>query len=493
MNRFLLFLQIKMLNRAKMKINKTKYLLMVKIAILLLPVGLLLKACTVALSNESNHTELFADSVLTEAQKRLPENAVRALKILPGLDVKLMASEPMLINPTNIDVDERGRVWVTEAYNYRFAINKNKSRPEGDRILILEDKDGDGILETSTVFYQGPEINAPLGITVLGDRVLVSQSPYVWAFFDDNNDGKADRKEIVFQGIGGDQHDHGMHSFIFGPDGKLYFNFGNSGTTLKDKNNNVVLDQDGDEIGPDKYTDGMVFRSDPDGSNVEVVGYNFRNPYEPAVDSYGTVWQSDNDDDGNKGVRINYVRQGGNFGFKDEMTRASWQEPRTNMEDSIPYRHWFQNDPGVIPNLLHTGAGSPTGLTVYEGTLLPEKFRNQLIHCDAGQNVVRAYPVEKAGAGYRADFAPILASEKDQWFRPTDVSVAPDGSLIVSDWYDPSVGGHQIGDQGRGRLYRIAPPNSPYVIPSFDFTTPENALSALENPNLATRYLAWQA
>src|SRR3546814_7738423 len=110
----------------KMKVNKRRYLLLAKIAVVLLPVGLFLKACTTASSKESDHTMLFADSLLTEAQKRLPENAVRGLKILPGLDVKLMASEPMLINPTNIDVDERGRVWVTEAYNYRFEINGNK-------------------------------------------------------------------------------------------------------------------------------------------------------------------------------------------------------------------------------------------------------------------------------------------------------------------------------------------------------------------------------
>lgn len=481
-----------------MKINKRKYLLLTKIAVVLLPVGLFLKACTTASSKESDHTELFADSLLTEAQKRLPENAVRGLKVLPGLDVELMASEPMLTNPTNIDVDERGRVWVTEAYNYRFEINGNKARPEGDRILILEDKDGDGVLETSTVFYQGPEINAPLGITVLGDRVLVSQSPYVWAFFDDNNDSKADRKEILFQGIGGDQHDHGMHSFIFGPDGKLYFNFGNSGTTLKDKNNNVVLDQDGDEIGPNKYTDGMVFRSNLDGSNVEVVGYNFRNPYEPAVDSYGTVWQSDNDDDGNKGVRINYVMEFGNFGFKDEMTGAAWGANRINIEDSIPVRHWHQNDPGVIPNLLYTGSGSPTGMVIYEGSLLPKQFQGQMIHAEPGHNVIRSYPVKKNGAGYTAEIENILTGDDDQWFRPSDVSVAPDGSLIIADWYDPGVGGHRVGDLQRGRIYRIAPSalKDKYTVPAQDYTTAEGAISALQNPNNAVRrhaFLALQA
>ena len=476
----------------KKTINKgmKKNLFSLLLALLVILTIILIKACTTASSHQVYD---LADTLLTENQKRLPSNALKGLVITSGLKIQTMATEPTLINPTNIDVDERGRVWVTEAYNYRFQINNNKPRIEGDRILILEDKDGDGRLETSKVFYQGPEINAPLGISVLGNRVIISQSPYVWVFYDDNGDDKADRKEILFQGMGGEQHDHGMHSFTFGPDGKLYFNFGNSGQTLKDKNNKVVLDQDGDEIGPGKYREGMVFRSDPDGSNVECLGHNFRNNFELAVDSYGTIWQSDNDDDGNRGVRINYVMDYGNYGYKDEMTGASWQAKRTNLEDSIPLRHWHLNDPGVVPNLLQTGAGSPTGILLYEGTLLPEPFQNQIIHSDPGPNVVRSYPVKKNGAGYSAGIINILKGQNDQWFRPSDVCIAPDGSLIVADWYDPGVGGHRVGDLQRGRIYRIAPDVSNYKIPPQDYSTPEGAINALQNPNLAVRRHAWLA
>src|SRR5690606_38730569 len=196
---------------------------------------------------------------LTENEKRLPENAVLGLEASSDLKVQLMASEPQLVNPTNIDVDDRGRVWVTEAYNYRPALNGNPTTDAGDRILIFEDTDQDGTLDKQTVFYQGPEINAPLGICVLGNRVIVSQSPYVWDFYDDDGDGKADRKEILFQGTGGEQHDHGVHAFVFGPDGKLYFNFGNECHTLQDREGNVVRDQDGDEITNEKYRQGMVF------------------------------------------------------------------------------------------------------------------------------------------------------------------------------------------------------------------------------------------
>lgn len=429
---------------------------------------------------------------LPEEQRHLAANALRGLEAMDGLEVKMMASEPMIKNPTNIDVDDRGRIWLTEAFNYRPG-QGSVTIPDGDRIMLLEDTNGDGVIDTSKVYYQGPEVNAPLGICVIGKRVIVSQSPYVWAFFDDNGDDKADRKEIIFQGIKGVQHDHGMHSFTSGPDGKLYFNFGNDAKTLRDKNNKVVLDQYGDSIASPKYTMGMVFRCDPDGSNVERLGYNFRNNYEVAVDSYGTMWQSDNDDDGNRGVRINYVMEYGNFGYTDEMTHAFWSVSRTNMEDSIPFRHWHLNDPGVVPNLLQTGSGSPTGIIVYEGNLLPEKFRNQIIHCEPGHNVVRAYPVKKDGAGYSASIENILVGEHDQWFRPSDVCVAPDGSLIVADWYDPVVGGHDAKDKESGRLYRIAPKGAAYKMPSIDYSSVDGAIKALQNPNLYVRRQAWTA
>jgi len=231
----------------------------------------------------------------------------------------------------------------------------------------------------------------------------------------------------------------------------------------------------------------MVFRCRPDGSAFEVLGHNFRNNYEVAVDSFGSLWQSGNDDDGNEGVRINFVMEGGNYGYVDECTGQGWQVPRTNMEAEIPHRHWHQHDPGVVPNLLLTGAGSPTGICVYEGDLLPPRFSGSLIHCDAGPNIVRAYHLQSIGAGYKAQTETVADGTADRWFRPSDVCVAPDGSLIVADWYDPGVGGHGMGDTGKGRLYRIAPQGSAWTVPPVDFSTVAGAVAALASPNLSTR------
>ncbi|MEQ9409625.1 MAG: NPCBM/NEW2 domain-containing protein [Fuerstiella sp.] len=426
---------------------------------------------------------------------RSPESAVATLDVGKGLEVSLFAAEPMLLSPSNIDIDHLGRVWVCEVVNYRrFANSNNPGREAGDRILVLEDTNGDGVADKQTTFYQGPDIDSAHGVCVLGSRVIVSAGENVFSFHDDDGDLKADRREVMFTGIKGAQHDHGIHSFTFGPDGRLYFNFGNNGNELHTPDGKLVVDLSGHEVIANRkpYQEGMAFRCELDGTGVDTLGWNFRNNWELCVDSFGTIWQSDNDDDGNRGVRINFVMEYGNYGYKDELTGAGWREPRTGWEDEIPRRHWHLNDPGVVPNLLQTGAGSPTGILCYEGHLLPERFQNQLIHCDAGPNVVRSYPVAEDGAGYTAEIENVLVGTRDQWFRPSDVCVAPDGSLIIADWYDPGVGGHRQGDVDRGRLFRVAPPGSDYTISEPDFSTIAGAAEALKSPNVATRYLAWQ-
>ncbi|MBR9999981.1 MAG: PQQ-dependent sugar dehydrogenase, partial [Cyclobacteriaceae bacterium] len=428
-------------------------------------------------------------NTLSLEEKREPENAIIALETHPDLEVALFASEPMVSNPTNIDIDARGRVWVCEAYNY--GLMDDQVSESGGRISILEDTDGDGRADKKTVFYQGEDVNIALGIAVLGNKIYVTRSPHLLVFTDADGDDSPDKKEIMFTGMG-EPGDHSAHALIAGPDGRLYFNYGNAGRSVLKPDGSPVVDNFGNEVISDgkPYFGGMIFRCYPDGSDFEVLAHNFRNNYEVTVDSYGNIWQSDNDDDGNESCRINFILEYGNYGYLDEMTGEHWSVSRTGQHPDIPQRHWHQNDPGVVPNLLVTGAGSPAGICFYEGDLLPDVFRNQMIHTDAGPNVVRSYPVKKDGAGYRAGIENILWSEKDKWFRPVDVAVAPDGSLMVADWYDPIVGGAAVGDMKlRGRIYRIAPPGKDYDI---GFKAVENisgAIEALKSPNRASQYL----
>ena len=240
--------------------------------------------------------------------------------------------------------------------------------------------------DKTTVFYQGTDIDAAMGIAVFGNKVYVSAYTKIFVFTDTNGDDKPDKKEVLFTASGPADHDHSTHAFVFGPDGRLYFNGGNETRSLMDSAGNVIVDRAGYRVEAKRepYQEGMAFRLEPDATKFEVLGYNFRNPYELAVDSYGTVWQTDNDDDGNRSTRLNYVMEGGNFGYRDEMTGAYWRVRRTNMEPEIPRQHWHSADPGSVPNVRINGAGSPSGVAVYEGALLPKQYHGTILHADPG-------------------------------------------------------------------------------------------------------------
>lgn len=475
-------------------------------------------------------------AVAQDAAKVYPEAPAETvpgdLFVVPeGLEVTLWASSPHLYNPTNLDIDHAGRIWVAEGVRYR---SHHARQPEGDRIVVLQDTDGDGKCDSSHTFVQEPLLIAPLGIAVIDNQIVVSQPPHLLVYTDVDRDLKfdpaVDKREILLTGFNGQNHDHSLHSVTVGPDGKWYFNSGNTGGRFTDKSGKTFTifgPYRPGPIGPFEfphnagalagtpsddghlYTGGFTVRMNPDGTHAEIIGHNYRNSYEQSVTSLGDVFQNDNDDP--PACRVSWVMEYANFGFASNDGQRTWQADKRPGQ-TIATAEWRQDDPGIAPVGDVYGGGSPTGNVFYENGALGEKWIGTFLACEAGRNVVFGYQPKLEGAGFKLERTDFLTSnpsgefagsdflggsssvnnEARTLFRPSDIAVGPDGALYVTDWYDPRVGGHQDLDATcSGAVYRIAPKGFNPVVPKIEPSTVEGLIEALKSPAVNVRAIGF--
>ncbi len=447
-----------------------------------------------------------------------------------GFELTVWAQAPQLRNPTNMDVDAQGRIWVTEGVNYRRHAGRDKG---GDRIVVLEDTDGDGRADSSHVFVQEPDLVSPLGIAVIDNQIIVSSAPDLIVYTDVDRNGHfdpaVDKREVLLSGFNGANHDHSLHSVTFGPDGRWYFNQGNSGAHFTDRSGRTfrvgsvydpttsgatplyswkpedfagALSDDGHV-----YTGGFTVRMRPDATEVEIIGFNYRNSYEQTVTSFGDIFQNDNDDP--PACRTAFLLEYGNAGYFSRDGKRTWAADRRPGQ-SIPTAEWRQEDPGVMPAGDVYGAGAPTGIAFYEGDAFGPAWRGTLFSGDAARNSILGYHPQPDGAGYKLErfnfvtsnvsqvFAGTdalrgkVSSELGTFFRPSDVVVGADGAIYIADWFDPRVGGHQdLDDQLAGAIYRVAPKGFKSVVPKFDLATTEGQITALRSPAVNVRAVGY--
>ena len=456
---------------------------------------------------------------------------VEGFVVPDGFEITVWAQAPQLRNPTNMDVDYKGRIWVTEGVNYR---SHEKREEKGDRVVVLEDTDGDGIADSSHVFIQEPDLVAPLGIAVIDNQIFVSNAPDLIVYTDVDRDARwnpaVDKREVLLTGFNGRNHDHSLHSVTFGPDGRLYFSQGNASAHFTDREGTTF--RVGSSYEPHwnqaarpiyswtptglagarsddghVYVGGFTVRMKPDATGTEIIGFNYRNSYEQTVTSLGDVFQNDNDDP--PACRTSFVLEYGNAGFFSRDGSRQWDADRRPGQD-IPTAEWRQEDPGTMPAGDVYGAGAPTGIAFYEGDAFGPEWRGTLLSAEAARNTILGYRPEPDGAGFRLERFSFATSNPSQvlagvdskrgkmgeelgtFFRPSDVVVGPDGAIYIADWFDPRVGGHQdLDNLTAGAIYRVAPKGFKSVVPKFDLGTTEGQVTALKSPAVNVRSLGY--
>jgi quinoprotein glucose dehydrogenase len=410
-----------------------------------------------------------------------PVNSGIAFRVPPGWKAELVAADPQLGNPVAFCLDEHGRIYVAEEYRFNRGTEENRTRPflleddlqlqtvadrlamyrrwsdrfEGgmawfsrysDQVRLLEDRDGDGRAERSTIFaggFNGPLDGLAAGILARDGDIYFTCIPNLWLLRDDNGDGMADtRKSLQFGfGVNAGFLGHDLHGLVWGPDGKLYFSVGDRGFHLETREGKTLH-------GP---RTGAVFRCEPDGSALEVVARGLRNPQELAFDAYGNLFAADNNCDKGDHSRLVFILEGGDSGWN--MSYQSLADPYLTGPWHAE-RMWHLPHPGqpawIVPPVGKLGAG-PSGFVTYPGVGLPDRYRDHFFYCDfTGDGGVESFAVRPKGAGFEIDdmhpvVTPVMA---------TDVDFGYDGKMYLSEFGTLA----WDGSNKSGRIYRVYDP-----------------------------------
>ncbi len=369
-----------------------------------------------------------------------PELAVKSMIVPEGFKVSLVAAEPDIVQPVSFCFDDRGRIIALEVFNY------GEWQPTGnDRVVILEDKDGDGRHETRTVFFEG--LNYATGIEYGFGGYWVMSVPNLYFIPDKNGDDKPDGPpEVMFDGFGYKESRHNLaNGFTWGPDGWLYFGHGRTSPS------DVV--RPGTPKEERIHCDGGVCRIHPTKLVFENFADGTTNPWGVDFDDYGQCFVSNC-----VNPHLFHVIQGAHY--EPWRNRPSSLYAYERIPTIADHLHYPVNQPkamrGETPETLAMGGGhAHCGTLIYLGGAFPERYRNSVFMCNVhGRRINNDY-LKKSGSGYVASHGPDFMISGDPWFMGVTLRTGPDGAIYVSDWSDTGECHTYKPDRASGRIFRI--------------------------------------
>jgi len=378
-----------------------------------------------------------------------PEKAAQAMTVPEGFEVKLFAGEPDVFQPIAMCLDDRGRVWVAEAYAYPV---RRSEKDAHDRIVIFEDTDGDGKFDKRTVFMEG--LNLVSGLEVGFGGVWIGAAPnFMFVPIKEGEDKPAGPPQILLDGWGSEDTHEVLNTFSWGPDGWLYgchgvFTHSFVGKPGTPRNQRVRLN-------------AGIWRYHPTRHVFEVFAYGTSNP-----------WGFDFNDRGQafceacviphcfhiiQGAR--YQRQAGPhfnpYTFDDIKTIAD-------------HLHYLGATPhsGNSKSDSAGGGHAHCGTMIYLGGAWPDEYRDQMFMGNIHGHRLNVDILKPKGSGYVAGHGPDFLLANDAWARFINFRYGPDGNVYMIDWYDKQAchtGDVQIWDRTNGRIYKICRRGTPVV------------------------------